>query len=101
MLVLVLLIVLALAGPLAYFLTKFKPKNLMIKLLKRIVQSVLLVAAIVVAPIFLFSTMPLLLRLAGLVVLVVVFMTIRKEYFPGFSVINKIKARLNNRSRID
>lgn len=73
----------------------------MIKLLKRIVQSVLLVAAIVVAPIFLFSTMPLLLRLAGLVVLVVVFMTIRKEYFPGFSVINKIKARLNNRSRID
>jgi len=98
MFVLVLLVILALAGPSAYMLTRYKPKNIVLKIGKRALQTILLIAATLVSPVFLFSSMPILLRLTGLIVLILVFMTIKKEYFPGFSLSRKIIS-LKNKSR--
>jgi hypothetical protein len=89
MFVLVLLVILALAGPSAYLLARYKPRNMISKIAKRVLQAILLIAATLVSPVFLFSSMPILLRLAGLVVLILVFMTIKKEYFPGFNLSKK------------
>ena len=97
MFVLVLLVILVLAGPSAYLLARYKPKSVILKIAKRVLQAILLIAATLVSPVFLFSSMPILLRLAGLIVLILVSMTIKKEYFPELSLTRKIIA-LKNRS---
>jgi hypothetical protein len=101
MFVLVLLVILALAGPSAYMLTRYKPKSIILKIAKRVLQTILLIAATLVSPVFLFSSMPILLRLAGLIVLILVFVTIKKEYFPWFSLTRKIISLRNKSHNMD
>ena len=88
--VVILLIILALAGPLAYKLSKYKPNNIILKSLKRLIQGFMLIAGAGVAGVFLFSGMPLLLRGMGLAVEIIVYLAIRREYFPNFKISRKI-----------
>jgi len=99
LLVVILLIVLALAAPLAYWLSKYKPRNFILKIIKRLIQAAMLLSGFVVATVFLFSSMPPLLRSMGLVVEVIVYLTLRREYFPQFKFRVKIRQILSGKNK--
>ena len=86
------------SGPLAIALTLITDKNLLLKILRRILHGVLVMASLLFALIFsVNSEIPPAINLIGLFAFIMAYIALRREYFPDFRIIDALLSKLGLR----
>lgn len=90
-LVAVMMAVAFLSGPIAILLSSVRTNNLHLKIFRRVVQFLFLLIGFLVGGQFLFSPLPLGVRSVGLFAIVTNYIALRREYFPTFFLLDRLK----------
>ena len=86
------------SGPLAIALTLIRDKNLLLKVLRRVLHGVLVTISLFFALIFSVNPeMPPVMKMIGLFALITGYIALRREYFPDFRIITPLLKKLGLR----
>ncbi len=89
-------------GPVAILLTLIRPKNILLIIIKRILHGFVIPVPLILAFTFLLNLeLPLPVRLIGLYGVTMVYIAIRREYFPDVRIIAPLLARVGLRRSSD